>query len=400
MAYEEIFKKKIGSVTITKGSKIYHMIKDENDTNNIYYFHPCESNVDKLEYLFEERYEFTKDIELPIYFFVHSNCRLRQMKYSIQYDNKYNNLLNKGYITTTITGNGLQLILRKTLRFLKKISDTQQIHEKWSENNDTIYPYYIHSSTVIFSINNKLKSNFEKYINDVLENNITNSLLIIHNNNPIKYFDFDDSDIIKHIKHIHELNEKKLKERYGYITIYKGSKLYHMIKDTNDNNNFFYFHPSESNVRRLGYLYEERYEVTEDIELPVLFNVENKCRMRHIFGYAIEFRDNNNIFKYGMIDTTPTGEGLQLILKHPSPFMKKMSDTQKIKWGWLEDNESIYPFYVNSSKITISMNNIFRKDFTKYIKFHKNNNCRNSLTMIIDKEPVDYFTLPYIINYK
>ena len=41
MADEEIFKKKIGSVTITKGSKIYHMIKDENDTNNIYYFHPC-----------------------------------------------------------------------------------------------------------------------------------------------------------------------------------------------------------------------------------------------------------------------------------------------------------------------------------------------------------------------
>jgi hypothetical protein len=395
MAYEEIIKKIVGSITITKGSKIYHMTKDENDTNNIYYFHPCESNIDKLEYIFEERYEFTKDIELPIYFSVHSNCRLRQMKYSIKYDNEYNN----GYITATITRNGLQLILRKTSRFLKKISDTQQIHEKWSENNDTIYPYYIHNSKVIFSINNKLKSNFEKYIKDVLENNLTNSLIIINNINPIQYFDFDDSEIIKSIKHTRELNEIKLKERYGYVTIYKGSKLYHMMKDTSDNNNIFYFHTSESNVRRLGYMIEERYELTEDIELPILFNVENKCRMRHRFGYAIEFRDNNEIFKYGMIETTPTGGGLQLILKHPSSFLKKISDTQKIKWGWMEDNESIYPFYVNSSRITISMNNVFRKDFNKYIKFHKSNNWRNSLTMIIDKEPIDYFTLPYIIKY-
>jgi hypothetical protein len=185
--------------------------------------------------------------------------------------------------------------------------------------------------------------------------------------------------------------ETKLKQQYGYLTIHKGCKLYHMLKDLSDTNELFYFHPSESNVGRLGYLYEERYEVTEDIELAVLFTVPKMCRMIHVYGYAGIFHKNKSSFKYGYIGATPTSEGINMGLRHPSPFLKKISDARKIKYGWIEDNESTYGYYIKTSKIILSMNSRFKNEFDDYIEYHKDSNWTNSLTQIIDNNPIEYF---------
>ena len=185
--------------------------------------------------------------------------------------------------------------------------------------------------------------------------------------------------------------ETKLKQQYGYLTIHKGCKLYHMLKDLSDTNELFYFHPCESNVVRHGYLFEERYEVTENIELPVLFTVESMYRLGHVYGYANKFRKNKSIFKYGFIGTTPTGEGFVLGLKYPSSFLKKLSDPQKIKYDWKEYNQSIYEFYIKSSKIILSLNSRLKNEFDDYIEFHKDFVFANSLKILIDKNPIEYF---------
>jgi hypothetical protein len=187
-----------------------------------------------------------------------------------------------------------------------------------------------------------------------------------------------------------DIFETTIKNGYGKVKLCKGFKLYHMLKDISDNNDIFYFHTSESNVRRLGYLFEERYEVTEDIELPVLFWAPYSYRLIPL-KYVAYYHKINNMFKYGCITTTPTGSGLQLIIKNKEGILQKISEPQKIKYGWLEENESIYPFYINSAGIILYINTDFQNHFEKYIKYHKDSNWINSLIILNDKNPIEYF---------
>jgi DNA repair exonuclease SbcCD ATPase subunit len=100
---------------------------------------------------------------------------------------------------------------------------------------------------------------------------------------------------------------------------------------------------------------------------------------------------NKSSFKYGYIGATPTGEGINMGLRHPSPFLKKISDARKIKYGWIEDNESTYGYYIKTSKIILSMNSRFKNEFDDYIEFHKDNKPTNSLTQIIvELQTIDF----------
>jgi hypothetical protein len=155
-------------------------------------------------------------------------------------------------------------------------------------------------------------------------------------------------------------------------------------------------------------LFEERYEVTEDIEIPIIFNItEPEAEAEssdtrtydielyyktHRHNYIEDFYNKKSLFTYGFIQNVDTGYGLQLILKHPSPFLKKISDARDIQYELLKNDNTIYKMYANSSNILLSMNSRLQNQINEYI-VHNNeySNWKNSLTQIIDKNSIEYF---------
>jgi hypothetical protein len=369
------------------------MLTDLSDTNELFYFHPSESNVGRLGYLYEERYEVTEDIELPVLFTVESTYKMRHVwGYAIEF-RKNKSIFKYGFIGTTPTGEGLFLGLRYPSSFLKKISDARKIKYDWNEYNKSIYPFYANTSKIILSMNSRFKNEFDDYIEFHKDNNPTNSLTQIIDNNPIEYFDFEVNDNQQRLKKYVRI-ETRLQKKYGIAKINKGCKLYHMIKDLSDTNELFYFHPSESNVEKSKYLFEERYEVTEDIEIPMLFNVPTPelSNTKYRYNYIEEFYNNKSLFTYGFIQNVETGYGLQLILKHPSSFLKKISDAREMPYELLKNDNAIYEMYANSSTILLSMNRRLQNQINEYIT-HNNecSNLTNSLTILNDKNPIEYF---------
>jgi hypothetical protein len=390
---ETKLKQQYGYVTIYKGCRLYHMLKDLSDTNELFYFHPSESNVGRLGYLYEERYEVTEDIELAVLFTVPKMCRMIHVYGYAGIFHKNKSSFKYGYIGATPTGEGINLGLRHPSPFLKKISDAQKIKYGWIEDNESTYGYYIKTSKIILSMNSRFKNEFDDYIEYHKDSNWTNSLTQIIDNNPIEYFDFDFkvNDNEKRLKKYVRI-ETRLQKKYGIAKINKACKLYHMLKDLSDTNELFYFHPSESNVEKTECLFEERYEVTEDIEIPIIFNISESPDTKHRYNYIKDFYENKSLFTYGFIQNVETGYGLQLILKHPSSFLKKISDAQEICYDLMKDNKSVYEMYANSSTIILSMNRRLQNQINEYIT-HNNecSNCKNSLTQIIDRNPIEYF---------
>lgn len=182
--------------------------------------------------------------------------------------------------------------------------------------------------------------------------------------------------------------EDTMKNKYGFIKLEKGTILYHMFN--NIDNNIFYFHPSEANIQRLNYIFEERYEIIKDIELPLLFNITDNYHICSNKKIILLFHKNNSIFKNGYLSTNPTNQGLQLIIKDITIYLKKISDKQNIKYGWNIINKT-YPDYIKLSNIKIFINENIKYNMEKYIEKMKNNNWSNSLTMIIDNNPIEYY---------
>jgi hypothetical protein len=256
-------------------------------------------------------------------------------------------------------------------------------------------------------MNSRFKNEFDDYIEFHKDNNPTNSLTQIIDNNPIEYFDFEVNDNEQRLKKYVRI-ETRLQKKYGIAKINKGCKLYHMLKDLSDTNELFYFHPSESNVEKTECLFEERYEVTEDIEIPIIFNItEPEAEAEssdtrtydielyyktHRHNYIEDFYNKKSLFTYGFIQNVETGYGLQLILKHPSSFLKKISDAREIHYELLKNDNAIYEMYANSSTILLSMNNRLQNQINEYIT-HNNecSNWKNSLTILNDKNPIEYF---------
>jgi hypothetical protein len=388
---ETKLKQQYGYLTIHKGCKLYHMLKDLSDTNELFYFHPSESNVGRLGYLYEERYEVTEDIELAVLFTVPKMCRMIHVYGYAGIFHKNKSSFKYGYIGATPTGEGINLGLRHPSPFLKKISDARKIKYGWIEDNESTYGYYIKTSKIILSMNSRFKNEFNDYIEYHKDSNWTNSLTQIIYNNPIEYFDFEVNDNEQRLKKYVRI-ETRLQKKYGVATIHKGCKLYHIIKDLSDTNELFYFHPSESNVEKTECLFEERYEVTEDIEIPIIFNISESPDTKYRYNYIKDFYENKSLFTYGFIQNVETGYGLQLILKHPSSFLKKISDAREMPYELLKNDNAIYEMYANSSTILLSMNRRLQNQINEYIT-HNNecSNLTNSLTILNDKNPIEYF---------
>ena len=183
--------------------------------------------------------------------------------------------------------------------------------------------------------------------------------------------------------------DEEIKRKYGKIRIEKGIILYHMFNDTT-NNNIFYFHPSEANIQRLNYIFEERYELIKDIELPLLFNITDNYKIRSNKKYILLFYKNNSIFQDGYISSNPTNQGLQMIINEPSTYLKKISEKQNIRYGWNIIN-NIYPIYTNISKIIFFINQNMKDNLEKYIQKMKNNNWSNSLILILYNNCIEYY---------
>lgn len=152
----------------------------------------------------------------------------------------------------------------------------------------------------------------------------------------------------------------------------------------------FYFQMSETNVRRLNYLYEERYEVVEDLSLPVLFSVSDKYKLIPTRSFLLQLYGEKIVFNDGWITTTPTSEGLQLTILNPEKYLKKIKEKENITYGWLEKDNISYPNYLEKTDIQFTLNTSMKNNIECYINKMKRCNWENSFTDIIKNVPIKY----------
>ncbi len=193
--------------------------------------------------------------------------------------------------------------------------------------------------------------------------------------------------------------EDKYKHEFGSILLQKGTIIYHLssIDEEDFQKNYtFYFHPSEACIRRLNYYYICKYELLEDIELPVVFRFD-RCHAltldRKSFQLFINKRDTVNI---GWMSCTPTGHGLQIFIPKPNTYFKKLDNLERIRYNY--ESFDTYKVYIDIFPPKIKMNYIHKSQIDAYIKYYKESNWINILTRIIDNYNIEYFNIMDISN--
>ena len=184
--------------------------------------------------------------------------------------------------------------------------------------------------------------------------------------------------------------EDKIIRECGICIIPKGQKLYFLMNNDSTNIPLFYFQMSETNVRRLNYLYEERYEVVEDISLPVLFSVSDNYNLVSRRKLSFELHEKRILLKDGWITTTPTCQGLQLNILNSYKYLKKIEEKKNITYGWLVKNNISYPNYLEKTNIQFILNISMKNNIEYYINKMKTDNWENSFIDIINNNPIKY----------
>jgi hypothetical protein len=186
--------------------------------------------------------------------------------------------------------------------------------------------------------------------------------------------------------------EDKFKQDFGSITLQKGNILYYLsiTNEIDFNNNFcFYFHPSEACVRRLNYKYISKYELVEEIEIPIILEFKRRYALsvdRKISRLLLNKKNDVNV---GWLSCTPTGHGLNFFIPNPYKYLQKIDIIESLSYDY--DTYNTYKLYINNFTSKIKMNKIYKAEIDAYIKYYKDSEWNNTLINIINNYDIEYF---------